>query len=92
MCNTKNCVATCFWQTLWGGQNNQGAKEGQLNDCLECDERLCGPGFVSCARANRRTSGLVCDIGRKSNQNCDKTIFSAKKNQQREIKMESEDL
>lgn len=54
-----------------GGLGPDGA--GRLNDCLLCDERMCGPAFFRCARANRRTSGIISDIGRLAVQNCNKT-------------------
>ncbi|CAE8733734.1 unnamed protein product [Polarella glacialis] len=72
MCDQRNCKWTCLQMVLTGQRKNAGG-DGKLNDCLECDEELCGPAFYRCARANRRTSGLVSDIGRKSVQNCNKT-------------------
>ena len=35
-----------------------------LSRVSSSDERLCGPGFLECAGANRRQSGIVSDIGR----------------------------
>ena len=42
--------------------NNRGGAE--LNSCLECDEKLCGPAFIQCAGANRRRLGIESDIKR----------------------------
>jgi hypothetical protein len=41
--------------------NNGG---GALNACLKCDEKMCGPAFITCAGANRRRSGIISDIER----------------------------
>mmetsp|Transcript_480 Transcript_480/g.883 ORF Transcript_480/g.883 Transcript_480/m.883 type:complete len:244 (-) Transcript_480:56-787(-) len=62
MCDMKKCVFTCLKMILTGQRNNGG--DGELNDCLLCDEKLCGPAFIECAGANRRRSGIVSDIGR----------------------------
>ena len=35
-----------------------------------CDELHCGPEFIRCAGANRRSSGIVSDIGRPGQQVC----------------------
>ena len=64
----------CLQQQMRSNQDhNKGTAAGGLNNCLLCDERICGPAYLACAGANRRTSGLVSDIGRKSVQNCNKT-------------------
>ena len=63
MCDMKSCVFTCLKMIVTGERNNAG-KNRELNDCLLCDEKLCGPAFISCAGANRRRSGIVSDIGR----------------------------
>ena len=74
MCDLDNCKWTCLKMILSRQRKNKaGGDEGELNDCLKCDERICGPPFFACAGANRRTSGVVSDIGRKSFQNCNKT-------------------
>ena len=36
----------------------------KLSPCLECDEKMCGPAFTTCAGANRRRSGIKTDIER----------------------------
>lgn len=55
-----------------GGGGNGTLTNENLNDCLLCDEKLCGPAFIECAGANRRRSGIYSDIGRDdSNEVCD---------------------
>ena len=43
---------------------------GDFRGCLKCDESKCGPEFIRCAGANRRSSGIVSDIDRPSDQIC----------------------
>eukprot|EP00320_Phaeocystis_rex_P020804 CAMPEP_0119072646 /NCGR_PEP_ID=MMETSP1178-20130426/58501_1 /TAXON_ID=33656 /ORGANISM="unid sp, Strain CCMP2000" /LENGTH=341 /DNA_ID=CAMNT_0007054671 /DNA_START=153 /DNA_END=1175 /DNA_ORIENTATION=- len=38
--------------------------------CIECDEQNCGPEFIRCAGANRRSSGIISDISRPGQQVC----------------------
>ena len=64
MCDQKLCVYTCIWTVLIKREPNNRA--GNLNDCLLCDERMCGPAFVECAGANRRRLGIATDIQRKA--------------------------
>ena len=47
-----------------GDNNTMTMTNENLNDCLLCDEKLCGPAFIECAGANRRRSGIFSDIGR----------------------------
>ena len=69
MCDMKNCVFTCIKMLMFGGANNK--EDGELNDCLKCDEKRCGPAYITCAGANRRRSGIVSAIGRdESNELC----------------------
>jgi len=85
MCDMSQCVFTCIKSLILGGgrqhsRNNKAKKEDggngtltneNLNDCLLCDEKLCGPAFIECAGANRRRSGIKSDIGRDdSNEVC----------------------
>jgi len=72
MCDQAHCKWTCLQMVLSGQRRNREG-DGRIVDCLLCDERMCGPAFFGCAGANRRTAGLVSDIGRKSVQNCNKT-------------------
>ena len=64
-CNTQHCHKTCVKHRLfpflpsWKSWNS-----APLDPCIACDEKLCGPGFVECAGANRRRAGIVSDIER----------------------------
>ena len=44
--------------------NNDNDDEQALNDCLSCDERMCGETFTLCSGSNRRRMGIISDIGR----------------------------
>jgi hypothetical protein len=61
MCDLKYCIFTCFWHTLWNQIDSSGGNQ-QLNACTECDEKRCGPHFLSCAGANRRRSGILSNV------------------------------
>ena len=61
MCDQKNCVFTCLKSIMLGESNN---RNGKLNPCLLCDERMCGPAFIECSGANRRRCGITSDIQR----------------------------
>jgi hypothetical protein len=64
MCDLRKCIFTCLWYGLHK-QVDGGAGTGTtLNACTECDEKRCGPAFVTCAGANRRRSGIITDIKR----------------------------
>ena len=44
MCDLKRCVFSCLLYRMgMGGATNTGEGEGELSDCLRCDEKLCGP-------------------------------------------------
>ena len=64
LCDQRACMFTCLWGILRGEPNNRDAAPSELSPCLRCDEKLCGPAFVTCAGANRRRSGITSDIGR----------------------------
>lgn len=67
-CTSSKCRLTCLKSFLFKEPNNY---DGNLNSCLECDEKLCGPAFLKCAGANRRRLGIVSDIARDSkNEQC----------------------
>ena len=71
MCDLRQCVFTCLSSILRGESNNP--DQGDINNCLLCDEKLCGPAFIQCAGANRRRSGIKSDIGRDDEKEvCDK--------------------
>jgi len=62
-CSASSCLMKCVWHNVlqkvpWSDQNQK------LNPCIQCDEELCGPAFVTCAGANRRRAGIVSDISR----------------------------
>ena len=60
-CSFRTCKFTCIKWKLFRQDNNNGVG---LNDCLKCDERMCGPQFIECSGSNRRRMGIVSDIGR----------------------------
>ena len=61
-CSFKSCKFTCIKYKLFRQDNNNG--EDDLNDCLKCDERMCGEDFTVCSGSNRRRMGIISDIGR----------------------------
>ena len=69
MCDANKCKLACIGKFL--NPNNTGDFAG----CLKCDEEKCGPGFIKCAGANRRSSGIFSDIARASDQVCDQGWF-----------------
>ena len=71
MCDLRQCVFSCLLYRMgMGGSTNTGDSEGSLSDCLNCDEKLCGPAFINCAGANRRRSGIESDIERNMTHVC----------------------
>eukprot|EP00128_Syssomonas_multiformis_P007819 Colp12_sorted_trinity150504_noHs@2719 len=60
------CFKICIVSSLLRKPDNK--PDGSLNDCLQCDEDVCGPPFIACAGANRRKSGIRSDIGRPNEQ------------------------
>jgi len=69
MCDLDKCVFSCMLYRMGlGGSKN--ADGGELNRCLECDEKRCGPPFIRCAGANRRRSGIYSDIERNFSHVC----------------------
>ena len=71
MCDANKCKLACINKFI--NPNNT----GDLSKCLQCDESKCGPGFIKCAGANRRSSGIFSDITRAVNQICDVGWFYA---------------
>lgn len=61
MCDASQCVSKC-WTKFFDPT--------PTDECLLCDEQTCGPEFIKCAGANRRSSGIVSDIARPENQQC----------------------
>jgi hypothetical protein len=62
-CSNKHCIFSCL-KSLYLKREPKNLKDGSLNKCLECDEKVCGPAFLQCAGANRRRQGIVSDIQR----------------------------
>ena len=62
-CSFKACKFTCIKYKLFRQDNNDGESD-DLNDCLKCDERMCGEDFTVCSGSNRRRMGIISDIGR----------------------------
>ena len=75
MINTgQKCLNTCM-RTLFSGfmtdNNVPGAgDEGWLNQCLFCDEKMSGPAFVTCSGVARRRLGIVSEIERNPEEQC----------------------
>lgn len=69
-CSFKSCKFTCIKHKLFRKDNNKDGDTGELNDCLKCDERMCGPGFIQCSGSNRRRMGIISDIGRSDGDQC----------------------
>jgi len=71
-CSFHECKFSCIKYKLFNYDTN--GDDGQLSDCLRCDEKMCGPQFISCSGSNRRRMGVVSDIGRDENsEQCDHT-------------------
>lgn len=71
--NTRDhCFNTCFDFTFLGdGANNGPPPTCKLEDCLNCDEKMSGPGFQTVAARSRRRSGLLSKIVR----DCDNLLI-----------------
>jgi len=81
MCDSMTCKSHCWAKFL--NPNNAGGdivgkpKWYQFNKkCLACDEANCGPEFIKCAGANRRSAGIISDIKRPDNQRCMEGLYS----------------
>lgn len=67
MCDQNACVFSCLRSLiLKENKNIILGNNSVLNKCLQCDEKLCGSAFITCAGANRRRCGIVSDIMRNS--------------------------
>jgi hypothetical protein len=60
-CSLIHCFGPCLAAKLRGTPN---LVDGQLNECLRCDETHCGAPFIRCAGVNRRRAGIRSDIDR----------------------------
>jgi len=70
MCDQIKCKWICLLSILSGQKKNDSGSAGLLNQCIECDEQMCGTAFIKCAGANRRRAGIPSDIGRMNLQLC----------------------
>jgi hypothetical protein len=68
-CTFSKCKVTCILDKLFGKHNND-PNTKELSPCLECDEKICGPDFLTCAGMNRRRAGIVSDIDRDNSHIC----------------------
>lgn len=70
-CNVKHCKFTCIKSKyLFRDITDNNEEDGELNDCLECDEKMCGPQFLKCSGSNRRRLGIHSDIDRDAHEEC----------------------
>ena len=58
MCRMRKCSGTCI-KSLFFKETQ--SVDGERNDCLVCDDKMCAPDFLECAGVNRRRSGIVND-------------------------------
>mmetsp|Transcript_50041 Transcript_50041/g.102043 ORF Transcript_50041/g.102043 Transcript_50041/m.102043 type:complete len:782 (-) Transcript_50041:153-2498(-) len=65
-CTQTNCFYTCLRSVALGESTTATGADGssELNSCLMCDEKMCGPQFTLCAGVNRRRAGISTDIAR----------------------------
>ena len=80
-CNWNHCFKTCIKHKAppfkWLPSLYHRKHESPLDPCVECDERMCGPTFVTCAGANRRRVGVVSDLQRNLElEICDKVDWN----------------
>lgn len=62
---TRLCLADGGWRTLISGAGPAtNLPDGRLSACLQCDERISGPGFQYSAGRTRRNSGITAEIQR----------------------------
>jgi len=66
MCDARQCVSKC-WTKFFDPSPTE--------ECLKCDESTCGPEFIKCAGANRRSTGIVSDITRTNREQCTDGIY-----------------
>ena len=74
-CTYQNCYYLCQWHFFWETPYVDEVS-GKLNDCMRCNENLCGADFVRCAGANRRRAGYASDIDRSMTKEVCKTVDS----------------
>jgi hypothetical protein len=68
------CLFTCMRTLFTGFMSNNNVPgagdQGWLNQCLQCDEKLSGPGFVTCSGVARRRLGIKSEIERNPEEQC----------------------
>lgn len=73
----KQCLFTCMVTMFTGFMSNNNVPgagdQGWLNQCLFCDEKLSGPAFVTCSGVARRRLGIVSEIERNPDEQCQQT-------------------
>merc|ERR1712228_571785 len=80
MCTANSCKDKC-WIKFFNAENKKTEIDGDIGafdfnaKCLRCDEENCGPEFIKCAGANRRSAGIESDIARPENQKCKAGIY-----------------
>eukprot|EP00747_Dinoflagellata_sp_TGD_P134233 gnl/TRDRNA2_/TRDRNA2_175293_c0_seq10.p1 gnl/TRDRNA2_/TRDRNA2_175293_c0~~gnl/TRDRNA2_/TRDRNA2_175293_c0_seq10.p1 ORF type:complete len:376 (-),score=50.55 gnl/TRDRNA2_/TRDRNA2_175293_c0_seq10:58-1185(-) len=81
MCDSMTCKSKC-WVKFFNAANQKTEITGDIRfwqfnkKCLRCDEDNCGPAFIKCAGANRRSSGIESDIQRPDWQKCRHGVYS----------------
>lgn len=69
-CSIQACVFTCLKSVYLKREPKNHPETGELNECLLCDEKLCGPAFLACSGSNRRRQGIQSDIARGGAEIC----------------------
>ncbi|RLU04115.1 MAG: hypothetical protein D9N11_00775 [Ketobacter sp.] len=69
----QSCFILCVQEyglipLLLGTESSPNTNEGRLNQCLQCDEMMAGPGFQYSAGRTRRNSGIASEIDRPEDQ------------------------
>ena len=65
--NMRHTLIHCFGRCMFGDRSSC-TKDGELTDCLLCDEVHSGVFFRNCAGMTRRRAGIVTDICRKPSE------------------------
>lgn len=68
-CSIQQCVFTCL-KSVYLLREPKNDVNGNMNACLECDEKICGPEFLKCSGSNRRRQGIHSDIRRGGAEIC----------------------
>lgn len=70
---SQSCFILCVQEyglipLLLGTESSPNTNDGMLNQCLQCDEMVAGPGFQYSAGRTRRNSGITSEIDRPQDQ------------------------